>query len=154
MTSPTAADGSDVTAHRAGPPWPVRATSKSAGSAPSVILSISIMMAPVSVRPATDPAHVMAHARAAKARIRLIDLKLSGLIASTGDLLGRRRAWTVRPSDGESAFPRTRLRRPEHQRAGRWWCTHSRACGIGARGGSDALKRITLGRASLRVSHA
>src|SRR5258708_26722225 len=88
MASPTAADGSDVTAHRPTPPWPVRAKSKSAGSAPRVILSISIMMAPVSVKPATDPAHRMAHAKAAAARMRLIDVKLSGLIAFTGNLLG------------------------------------------------------------------
>src|SRR6202048_1690061 len=112
MASPTAADESAATAHRAGPPRPVRAKSKSAGSAPSVLLSISILIAPVSVEPATDPAQAMAHARVAAAKMRLIDAKLSGLIPSTGDLLGRRRARTVRPSDGESAFPRTRLRRP------------------------------------------
>src|SRR5258708_39878325 len=89
MASPDDDDGTEVTAHRAGPPWPVRAKSNSAGSAPRVILSISIMMAPASVKPATDPAHMMAHAKAAAARIRLIDVKLSGLIASTGDLLGK-----------------------------------------------------------------
>jgi hypothetical protein len=38
--------------------------------------------------------------------------------------------------------------------AGRWWCTHSRARGIGARGGSLALKQTTLGNASIRLSHA
>src|SRR5258706_12337493 len=81
MASPAAADGSDVTAHRAGTPWPVRAKSKSAGSAPSVILSISIMMAPASVKPATDPAHMIAHARAAAGRMGLIDVKLRGLVA-------------------------------------------------------------------------
>src|SRR5260370_36115487 len=91
MARPAAADMSDVTVHCAGPARPVRANSKSVGAAPGVILSMAIMMAPVSARPA-DAAHAKAHARAVAARMRLIDRKLRGLVPSTGNLLGRRRS--------------------------------------------------------------
>src|SRR5882724_6069974 len=69
MATPAAAKVSDVTVHCAGPPWPVRANSKPVGAAPGVILSIAIMMAPVSARP-PDAAHAKAHARAVAARMR------------------------------------------------------------------------------------
>src|SRR5713226_391434 len=91
MARPTAADVSDVTVHCAGPPWPVRANSKSVGAAPGVILSMAIMMAPVSAKPA-DAAHAMAQARAVAARMRLIDGKLRRFIPSMADLRGRRRS--------------------------------------------------------------
>src|SRR5258708_35335143 len=90
MARPTTADVSDVTVHCAGPPRPVRANSKSVGAAPGLILSMAIMMAPVSARPA-DASHTKAHARAVAARMRSIDRKLRGLVQSTGDLLARRR---------------------------------------------------------------
>src|SRR6266849_10628893 len=91
MARPTAADVSDVTVHCAGAPLPVRANSKSVGAAPGVILSMAIMMAPVSARPA-DAAQAKAHARAVAARLRLIDRKLRGFALSTGNLLGKRRS--------------------------------------------------------------
>src|SRR5258708_39012687 len=95
-----AADVSDVTVHCAGAPLPVRANSKSVGAAPGVILSMAIMMAPVSARPA-DAAHAKAHARAVAARMRLIDPKLRRFIPSMGDLLGRGRCLNVSTCDGE-----------------------------------------------------
>src|SRR5882724_13076425 len=91
MARPAAANVSDVTVHCAGPPLPVRANSKSVGAAPGVILSMAIMMAPVSARPA-DAAHAKAHARTVAARMRLIDRKLRDFVPSTGDLLRRCRS--------------------------------------------------------------
>src|SRR6267378_1145559 len=75
MASPAAADASAATAHCPGPPWPVRANSKSAGAAPAAILSMAIMMAPVWAKLA-GPAHATPQARTVAARMRLIDAKL------------------------------------------------------------------------------
>src|SRR3954470_24830979 len=46
MARDAVAVASSTTTHWAGPPWPVRADSKSAGIVPTVILSMGIMIAP------------------------------------------------------------------------------------------------------------
>ena len=107
MARPSVAVVSATTAQRAGPPWPVRANSKPAGAAPTVILSMAIMMAPVWEKPA-EPAHARAQASATAVRICLIERKSRGLLPSTRNLLGERvlrSAWTVCRLMGSSAFP-------------------------------------------------
>jgi hypothetical protein len=52
---------SSTTVHRLGPPWPVRANSKSPGGAPTVIVATGIMIASVSAS-AGSPAQASVHA--------------------------------------------------------------------------------------------
>ena len=107
MARPSVAVASSATAQRPGPPWPVRANSKPAGAAPTVILSMAIMMAPVWEKPA-EPAHARAHASVVAARICLIEGKSSGLLPSTRNLLDERvlrSAWTVCRLMGSLRFP-------------------------------------------------
>src|SRR3954452_9536671 len=71
--------GSVDTVHCAGPPWPVRANSKPAGAAPAIIFSMGIMMAPAWDW-AAGPAHAIAPAKAAGAKMRLIDSDVESLL--------------------------------------------------------------------------
>src|ERR1041385_8396480 len=85
MARPPDAVVSAATLPWAGPPWPVRANSKSAGAAPTVILSRAIMMTPVWVRPAVV-AQAMAPATAA-AKMGLLGKDVKSLRWFTCNLL-------------------------------------------------------------------
>src|SRR6476660_3292060 len=96
MARPPDAVASAATVHCAGPPWPVRANSKSAGAAPTVIFSMAIMMTPVWVRPAV-PKHAVALTRAAAAKVRLVGMKVKSLLLSIRNLLSSHSADAQQP---------------------------------------------------------
>src|SRR5450759_4135809 len=81
MARPPAALASRVTTHCPGPPWPVSPKSKSAGTAPTSIFSIGIMVMPFCASTA-EPAHAMAHAATEAAKHILFARKIESLSSS------------------------------------------------------------------------
>src|SRR3954454_17534213 len=97
---------SSTTTHWAGPPWPVRADSKSAGIVPTVVLSMGIMIAP-----ACAPRAGWAQASAPVAAMAINVARMIGSRWSLPSMRKRLDTSSVaqsldgQPSGGESAMP-------------------------------------------------